>query len=167
MALLNLKQWLRDNIKPYLKEIKVQIASLGASVTGSYKGAFTTKASMPVAASGDWCILTADDGANESGIYVRNAGTSSWDYIMDISTFQEITNEIIASQVEFDAGVSSKAPTVAQVKTELDQKAQISGDAGVNFSAADANELTQEVVTANQFNFTISNSEAAADYASI
>jgi hypothetical protein len=237
MAELNLKQWLRDNIKPYLSEIK---ASIG-SVTGAYRGSFTTVAGMPSSAkAGDWAILSVDDSINESGIWVKSA--TVWQYVQDLQSFTEIIENIVASNAEYTTGTSTtKAPSVAQVKgdvqnlqnqitsisnnnqhaveshaslatgwetdinnlddtnlgidvtvplnkitevgfvrkvatllltkikainTALSTKAAIGGSSTQSFLVANANSLTNEAVNANQFNFTINSTEAAADYAS-
>ncbi len=129
-----LKQWLRDNIKPYLKaikawvtqkvatdieaaktELRAEIASAG-SITGAFKGGFATVGEMPTGSgvkNGDWAALTADDGSNESGIYVK--ASSGWQYVMDITTFDE-AQALLASDSEFNAGTTTqKAVTVKQL----------------------------------------------------
>lgn len=128
---MNAKAWFRASISPYLSVIKAwvtaQIAAAKtelrseittASVTGVFKGGFATVAAMPTGSgvkTGDWAVLTVDDGSNESGIYVKSA--SGWDYVMDITTFDE-AQALLASDAEFNAGTATqKAVTVAQLTT--------------------------------------------------
>lgn len=146
MAVLDLKVWLRNNIKPYLTQIKAEINAIAAtanSVTGSYRGAFTTVAAMPTGTpikNGDWAILTVDDGANESGIYVK--ATVGWQYVMDIATFQEIT-QMIATDAEFNAGTSTtKVPTVKQVQDRVQWVYVIAANSNVLAANADNNATT-------------------------
>lgn len=153
MAVLDLKVWLRNNIKPYLTQIKAEInavASTVNSVTGSYRGAFTTVAAMPTGTpikNGDWAILTVDDGANESGIYVK--ATAGWQYVMDIATFQEIT-QMIATDAEFNAGTSTtKVPTVKQVQDKANAIASVANTASADATNAlnAVSNLTNDLAT--------------------
>jgi hypothetical protein len=191
MAEFNAKSWFRTQIKIYITIIKnwvtaqftnlqgqidantTAIAALG-SVTGAYKGAFATLAAMPTGAgvkNGDWAILNADDGANESGIYVRQTG--AWVFVSDLQTFQEIRTELLASAAEATAGTSTlKVLTVAQsvakiaeqiATIDLSSKANVAGNAAQLFSVSGGNEATNEAVNANQFS-TISAAEAQADF---
>lgn len=139
-----LKTWLIANITPFLKAIKSaistakteaiasaktytdqEIATLAntiGSITGSYKGAFTTKTAMDAVTAkvGDWAILSTDDGANESGIYVKGSG--GFTFVLDIAAFSEIRTEILASDAEFSTGTSTdKTATVKQIKDALNQ----------------------------------------------
>ncbi len=119
------KQWFRDSIKPYLKLIKGDIETAktelrqemsSVSVTGTFKGSFATVANMPTTKgikNGDWAVLTADDGSNESGIYVKSS--SSWSFVADITSFDEV-QAILATNEEFNAGTATqKAITVKQL----------------------------------------------------
>jgi hypothetical protein len=142
MATLDLKVWFRDNMKPYLTTIKSaiataktaaettaknytdqEVAALAAtvgSITGSYKGSFTTLADMNAvtAKNGDWAILSVDDVANESGIYVKQTG--GFVFVVDIVAFDELRTEILASDAEFATGTSTtKTGTVKQIKDAL------------------------------------------------
>ncbi len=117
------KQWFRDSIKPYLKLIKGDIETAKTelrqemsrvSVTGTFKGGFTTLETMPSRAkNGDWSVLTVDDGSNESGIYVKSSG--GWSFVADITSFDEV-QAILATDDEFNAGTATqKAITVKQL----------------------------------------------------
>jgi len=58
-------------------------------ITGQFIGSAATVAAFPTVdasgdavSNGDWAVLTADDGANLSGIYTYNGAT--WDFVMEI-----------------------------------------------------------------------------------
>ncbi len=123
---MNAKKWFRENIKQYLSisdekttakietaktELRQEMSSV--SVTGTFKGSFATVSAMPSRAkNGDWSVLTADDGSNESGIYAKSA--QGWAFIMDIATFGEV-QAVLATDSEFQAGTATdKAVTVKQ-----------------------------------------------------
>lgn len=186
-GLYNAKTQFRTNIAPYLKEIKARItevANQANSVTGAYRGSFSTVAAMPTASpvkNGDWAILNTDDGANESGIYVK--GSSGWQFVQDITNFAEIVQEVIASAAEWTAGTSTtKAPSVAQAKSAINQVqtnltsavstinanfgnyALKNGDDRNKFAVADADAGTMEAVNAKQLEFSITDAEATLDY---
>ena len=157
MALFNFKQWFRDEITPYLAVIKTQIAS----VSGSNHGFFTLVSAFPVSAGvNDFLILTQDDGSSKSGFYSYNG--SAWVFAMDIATFQEAVDGIIASSVDWSTGTATnKVPTVLQVKTDM---ALVGGNSSQKFLASAPEENSDEVARANDFNFSISQVEAQADY---
>lgn len=157
MAILNLKQWLRDNIKPYLAQIK---ASMG-SISGEFRGTSSTVSGFPTTAKlNDWVILSSDDGGNESGIYAYNGTT--WGFAMDLVLFNEIIEAVQASEAEADdVNEDEKFMLVSQIYARF---AKINGDSTEKFSASAPEEQTNEVVRANDFDFTINATEAQSDW---
>ncbi len=126
---MNFKQWFRNSIKPYLTLIKTWVTGeidtaktelrqemSSVSVTGTFKGGFVTVNDMPTGAgtkTGDWAVLTTDDGSNESGIYVKSS--SGWNFVADITGFDEV-QALLATDSEFTEGTSTqKAVTVKQL----------------------------------------------------
>ena len=152
---LDLKQWLRDNIKVYLKEIKAQIASVSGTLVGSY----ATVAAAPTTGidTGDWFILTSDDGTNESGIYSWNG--TAWGFAADTTSFTEIVTELFVANT--DTTSTDKTYNAATLVATF---AKIAGDNTQKFSAAAPDAQTDEVVRANDFDFLITDAEAQADY---
>jgi hypothetical protein len=191
MGVLNVKAWLRTQIMLYLTIIKTWVSGLTSSlqsqidaqqvlinslssVTGAYKGSFATLAAMPTGGgvkNGDWAILNADDGANESGIYVRQTG--AWAFVSDLQTFQEIRTELLATAGEAAAGTStlkvlSIAQTVDKINAaiagiNLNGKADLTGSAAQTFLVSPGNEATDQAINANQF-AAITLAEAQADF---
>ncbi len=122
-----MKQWLRSNLMPFWTKIKDfvrgevntakdELRQEFGTITGTFKGGFSTVGDMPTGSgtkTGDWAVLTADDGSNESGIYVK--GTGGWSYVADITTFDEV-QALLATDSEFQAGTSTtKAVRVRQL----------------------------------------------------
>ncbi len=123
---MNPKKWFRENIKQYFKQFKAWVTGeidtaktelrqefSSLSVTGVFKGGFATVSEMPSRAkNGDWAVLTADDGSNESGIYVKGGG--GWSFVADITSFDEV-QALLATDDEFTTGTATqKAITVKQ-----------------------------------------------------
>ena len=196
--LFDAKTWFRASILPYLTLIKTLIATLTGrieslesdvgtlkSITGAYKGAFGTYAQFPTGSgvrNGDWAILTVDDpGASsdplnmplyESGIYVREAGI--WNFVLDLTAFGEIRQEIFANQEDYDNGYSQvKTFTVAQTVAKINQaiasidlssKADLGGNATQKFLVAAADADSNQALRASQFSGSISASEAQSDW---
>ena len=193
--MMDILMWFRTNLSKYIPAIKgyinvakteaigasktytdEQIAAVSAqfgSVTGVYKGAFATVSAMPsTAKNGDWTILTDDDGANESGIYVKQTG--GFVFVSDLQTFQEIRAELLASDAEATAGTSTtKVMTVAQTERkiksilaaiDLSSKANVGGSATQVFEVADAEAGTKQAVNASQFGDAITTADAQADW---
>lgn len=175
MANFDAKTWLRGNLSKYLTAIKswvtAQISTAKdelraefGSITGVFKGSVALFADLAAitAKNGDWAVLKADDGANESGIYVK--GSAGWSYVADITTIDEV-QAILASDAVFSAGTATdKTATVKQIADALALKAQKVGDASQAFAVADAAAGTKEAVNAAQFT-SVSQAEADADWA--
>jgi hypothetical protein len=175
MANFDAKTWFRGNVAKYLIAIKAWVtaqistakeelrAEFG-SITGVFKGSVALFAELAAitAKNGDWAVLKADDGTNESGIYVKSS--TGWSYVADITTIDEVQT-ILASDAEFAAGtLTNKTATVKQIAEALALKAQKVGDAGQSFAVADAKEGTKEAVNASQFT-SVTQAEANADWA--
>ena len=194
--LFDAKQWLRNNFLPYLTIIKGLIAALSGrvdavesrvtsleSITGTFKGAFDTVAEMPVGSgvkNGDWAILKVDIVGTgtieapqyESGIYLK--ASAGWQFAFNLESFQEISQQILASQSEADAGTStSKVLTVAQTvakinaalaQLDLSSKADVGGNAMQKFLVGAADIESDQAVRASQFSGSISAAEAHADW---
>lgn len=157
MADFNAKQWLRDNMRVYLAQIKSQMGS----ISGEYRGSFATVAQFPSTANpNDWVILSSDDGGSESGIYAYNGTT--WNFATDLVNFQEVIEAVIATETQADdVTEDEKMMVVAQLYARFALKA---GDASQKFSAAVPEAGTSEVVRAADFDFTINTTEAQADW---
>ena len=157
MGEFNMKEWFRGGMKPYLKYIKQKMSE----IAGTFEGYYTNVAAFPVEAqAGDYVILTEDDGSNESGFYAYDG--ANWGYFMDITSFEEAVNGLVASQAEFDsANNTEKVPTVAQVHTHFAKK---NGDGTQKFSVAAPEEGSDQAVRASDFDFTISDAEAQEDW---
>jgi hypothetical protein len=200
MAEFDPKPQFKGNIKPYLKAIKArlnQIESVATSVTGTFRGTHDTLALMasanPTAKAGDWAILRTDDGANESGIYVK--GPTAWEFVQDITNFNEIIEAIIATDAEALAGTSTtkavnpkqlkeaitekssqdrmftqgkvdalKTETEAYVSGVLQAYANKNGNQQNTFEVNFAAENSFQAVNAAQMTFTITDAEALADF---
>ena len=70
-----------------------------------YVGSAATFSALPSGgevSAGDVSILTADNGGNQSGWYVRNAGNTAWDFIKEIP-------ETVAAMVAATAGGAGAA----------------------------------------------------------
>lgn len=184
------KKQFRGNIKPYLKAIKEKIAeveSVATSVTGTYRGSFATLADINAvtsAKSGDWAIISSDDGVNESGIYVK--GPSGFEFVSDIHSFDELRETILATQDEFENPQSPtdlrKAPTLRQLNKVAEDiyaalngntaeivnlnnhKAEKGGSADQAFLVKAGEEASNESVNVMQMTFVILESEASDDF---
>lgn len=66
------------DVKAALAELQGDIDGL-TSIQGQYAGSAATMAAVNAltAQAGDWAILTADDGGNQAGVYVRGGATFS------------------------------------------------------------------------------------------
>ena len=167
MADFDGKQFIRDNMVEYLTIIKAELASVG-SITGHYAGSAATFAALPTTtvdgtdvANGDWAILTDDDVANESGIYLTDG--TAWTFSVDLTNFSEVVAELVATDAEAVAGTATdKVPTVKQVK---DNYSLLAGDAAQTHLVKAGAIDTDEAVNANQFSSTaITSVEAQADW---
>ena len=163
MALLNDKARFRTLISPYLKVLKTKFSEISGQFIGSadtYAGLPTTDIDGSTIDVGDVASLTQKDGAYESGIY-------RWDgaqYVLfqQFDDIGDMVASMTATQAEVDAGtVNDKFVTPATGGNAYAWKA---GDSGQKFQAAQAEEASDEVVTANQFTGTISEAEASTDY---
>lgn len=164
-----------QSAKSYTDQEIATLATSVGSITGGYKGAFITKSAMDAvtAKAGDWAMLTVDDGANESGIYVR--GATNFTFVLDIAAFSEIKTEILASDAEFETGTSTeKTATVKQIKdaltainTQLADYALKNGNVDNHFLVKDAEAQTKQAVNASQFDFTFTLEEAQAAWDAI
>jgi hypothetical protein len=101
-----------------VKQVADALSNL--SIAGKFVGSAATFAALPAGSSvknGDWAALTDDDGANESGIYVK--GASGYSFVADITSINEI-EALIATDAEFaDSLAPEKLVTMAQVKAAL------------------------------------------------
>lgn len=175
MATFDAKTWFRTNISKYLTTIKTwvtgqidaakqELRDEFGQITGSFKGSYDTMAAMGAitAKNGDWAVLTADDGSNESGIYVK--GASGFSFVADITNINEL-NALLATDAEFAAGTATdKAATVKQIADAIAGKANVNGDATKLFEVLDAEEGTKQAVNASQFT-SVTQPEADADWA--
>ncbi len=124
---MNINEWFRTNVMQYFKQFKAWVTGeidtaktelrqemSSFSVTGAFKGGFSTVSEMPSRAkNGDWAVLTTDDGSNESGIYVKGGG--GWSFVADIASFDEV-QALLATDDEFTIGTATqKAVTVKQL----------------------------------------------------
>lgn len=122
MAIFHGKQWLRDNLTPYLKIIKTQLNVLG-SVAGQYAGKGITFASLPTLdnegeplIAGDWSVLTENDIGTgtvtepqyPAGTYLLNASTE-WELIQASGSGHKMHKEVLtvtATNVLLDCTVA-------------------------------------------------------------
>ena len=153
----------RSLITPYLSVIKERFKEISGQFIGSadtYAGLPTTDIDGSTIDIGDVVSLTQEDGSYKSGIY-RWDGTQ---YVLfqEFDNLSDITNSMKATLAEVQAGVvDDKFITPAKGSQVY---AKILGDSANKFSAAMAEEATDEVVTANAFTGTITNAEAQSDY---
>jgi hypothetical protein len=167
MAAFDSTVWFRENMAEYLTVIKAELAAVG-EVTGQLLGTEATFADLPVvdtkgdaANAGDYAILTADDGANESGIYVYDGAAFS--FAMDLTSFDEVINGLIATPIEVDEGSApDKFASVAILATKY---AKINGDVANSFAVAPADIATDNAINANQMAGSVTAVEATADWA--
>lgn len=92
-------------------EIQGDIDSL-STITGEYQGAAATLAALPTGgtvSAGDGAILTAVDGGNQPGWYVRNAGNTAWDFVIEIGAAAAVMGAASAGA----AGTSGLVPQPA------------------------------------------------------
>jgi hypothetical protein len=180
MAIIDGKQWFRDNIKAYLKKVKAELATV-AQVTGTYSGKAATFAGLPNVGldtkpldAGDWSILTVDDVGTgtaaaplfPAGVYVLAADKTTWELVQENQDLGDLLLAIIATDAEVDAGAATDK--VATVKQLAEKYAKLAGLATQTFSAADGNYDTKEVINGSQFNSTpITDVEAIADWDAI
>ena len=194
MAEFSGSTWFRANIKKYLfnirswvlglinaqaatttqqiEQAKTDLRSEFGSITGTFKGSFTTYALMPSGTgikNGDWAVLTEDDATDtsnfhESGIYVK--GVAGWSFVADITGINEL-NAIIATDPEFASGLpADKVPNVAQITQRLELKADINGNQNNFFNVKAADESSFSAVNAAQFPL-VTVQEADDDWASV
>jgi hypothetical protein len=153
------------------KKIRDLVAGLG-----TWCGSATTLAGMPTVdlagkaiSVGDFATLTQADGNNPKGLY-RYDGTN-WVLEIDYSNL-DIGNIIqeakLQGLIKDNATVDDKFVTPKQV---VDYTAETyhpkGGDPVLKVVGADADENTQEFVTANQLNLTYTEQEAQTKYDSI
>ena len=163
MALLTDKARFRVLVTPYLKLLKTKFSEISGQFIGSadtYAGLPTTDIDGSAIDVGDVASLTQADGGYASGIY-------RWDgaqfvLFQEFDNLSDLTNSMKATLAEVQAGVvDDKFITPAKGSQVY---AKILGDSANKFSAAMAEEATDEVVTANAFVGTITDAEAQADY---
>lgn len=165
MAQFSFKDIFKANINPYLVKIKTEMKVIDdkvGSISGIYRGAFTSFTDFPTTTTirnNDWAILSVDDGSHESGIYIYNKPTSTWQFVQDLTNFNEIIAEILSSDAEFNTGtITTKAPTVKQVNDALDALAGLISGGFLDLSdviPATAVDLTNATFNPTQNEITI------------
>jgi hypothetical protein len=177
--LVNIKNWVLGLLSAQaaattqqIEQAKTDLRSEFGSITGTFKGSFTTYALMPSGTgikNGDWAVLTEDDATDtsnfhESGIYVK--GAAGWSFVADITGINEL-NAIIATDPEFLSGLpTDKVPNVAQLTAKFELKADINGNQNNFFNVKAADEGSTWAVNAAQFAL-VTVQEADDDWASV
>lgn len=116
----------------------------------------------PMAKVGDWAILRKDDGANESGIYLKKS--TGWIFVQDITNFDEIVESIIATDVEFEEGTKEgKAASVKQIKAFKDAVASDFDRLGNDLDTFYA-DVTNNYASKESLLFEITDEEALDDF---
>lgn len=179
MAVFVGKQWLRDNLVPYLKIIKTELNTLG-NVTGQYAGVGATQATLPTVdaegaplLAGDWSVQSADEvgtGTAEApqfpaGVYVRNAA-NGWDLVQENTDLGDILLAIMATDAEVTAGTATdKVASVLQLKTFY---SLINGSATEEHLVKPGEIDSDEATNANQFSSTdVTDVEGQSDWDAI
>ena len=169
MAIFNGKLWLRENLAEYLTVIKAKIAEVG-DITGQLLGTSETLAGLPTtdagggaANTGDFAILSTDDGSNLAGIYVYDEAIPGYAFASGISSFSDVVSAIIATPAEVDAGTdAAKVANVVDLKAKY---ARINGDATKAFAVTAADVNSDYAINSNQMADIVTPAEAASDWA--
>ena len=150
MALLSDKARFRTLVAPYLKVLKTRFSEISGQFIGSadtYAGLPATDIEGSTVDIGDVASLTQADGGYASGIY-------RWDgvqYVLfqEFDNLDEIVTSMKATLAEVEAGIVDDKFITPATATQV--YARLHGNSGNKFSAARAEEATDEAVTANAF----------------